>query len=291
MTGFGRGSRGPAAVGVRTLNHKGRDIAVRLPPMGQACEPFIRHGVEKVIHRGRVEVTVSFSGLVPSIRFVPNLAAAKAYAAALRRLAHEVGTDDSGVAGKRQWQMVDIVASRPDVIHSYEIPPREARLKEWILPALSQALRACVMMRSREGEHLWRDMSKRITRIQRIIRKMEARLPRELSAARDRLKVSIRDLVEKGQMDEGRLEQEIVARVERAGVTEELVRLSSHLVQLGGCVRQASPVGRTVDFVVQEMQREVHTIGAKTPGPWIGRQIVSLRELLEQLREQAQNVE
>ncbi len=292
MTGFGRASfrvDGTAFdVEVRSVNHRYLDARVRLPRLLAGLESEVRERIERHSARGKVDMNVVAPEVSsPVQRLEVDLEAAREYARAAERLRQE-----AGVAGELS---IDALLGLPGVSRFVEPELPAEALREGLMTAVDEALAAMDAMRVAEGAALQRDLLERLEHTEAVGRALEARSGVVQQAARDRLRKRAEQLTaETGLVDPARLHQEIVIAADRLDVTEELVRLRSHVEQcrdILGSAEPGSPVGRRLDFLLQELGREANTIGAKGGDADIVHQIVELKTELERIREQVQNVE
>lgn len=292
MTGFGRASLTRDGIAfeieARSVNHRYLDVRVRLPRLLASLEADVRARIQQRFGRGKIDVTVSSpEGAAPSPRLEVDLDAAHEYvraAARLRESEHlEGGLDVAGVL------------SLPGVARFVESDVLDDALRRAFFEALDSALAAVAAMRETEGAALERDLRSRLERVSRLADALEARVDVVAEAARSRLRKRAEKLArETGLYDEARLHQEIVIAADRMDVSEELVRLRSHVDQFQETLAAGGPgqpVGRRLDFLLQEFGREANTIGSKAGDAPIAHSIVELKTELERLREQVQNVE
>ncbi len=292
MTGFGRASirieNVAYDVEVRSVNHRYLDARVRLPRLFAALENDLRESVARVLARGKVDVSVVVpEGDAPKPVLEIDLDVARDYAAAAETL-----RSSEGVSG-----LLDVATllTLPGVAR-FEDPtlPSEA-VQSALRDAVDEALRATDDMRATEGAALERELLERIDTVSGLAEFLAERADAVQSAVRERLRKRAAQLAqETGLVDDARLHQEIVIAADRMDVTEEIVRLRSHVVQFREIVASAGPgkpVGRRLDFLMQEIGREVNTIGSKGGDAPIAHQVVELKTQLERIREQVQNVE
>lgn len=292
MTGFGRagfeGSGVAYEVEVRSVNHRYLDAKVRLPRPIARFESDVRARVQKRFARGKVDVVVTTpSGATPNARLDIDYDVAKGYLAAARTLC-----DEHGVGGSLD---VDALLALPGVARFTESEGAVESLGEALLAGVDEALTALEEMRGAEGAALERELLGRVEIIEACATRVEARNGEVQTAARERLKRRAEQLrQETGLLDEGRLHQEVVMAADRLDITEEIVRLRSHVEQFREIVGGAGggkPVGRRLDFLLQEFGREANTIGSKASDAPVAHEIVELKTDIERLREQVQNVE
>ena len=288
MTGFGTGrSRAgdeELSVEVRAVNHKHLEVKVRLPRELAALEAAVVKAVRSRCARGAVDVAVrrsasTVTGAVPTV----DAAMARAWREALRTVARAAELADTPTASQ--------VAGQPGVVRMEE-PVTDLALAEGALErALAEALDAMVAARVREGRALEADLSARLQRVATLAAEVAALAPRTVETYRARLQERVADLLKGAPVDEARLVQEVALFAERTDVAEEATRLQAHLAAFRSFLASSEPAGRKMDFLVQEMHREVNTTGSKSQSTDISTRIVELKAELERIREQVQNVE
>ena len=283
MTGYGRGECAQdgfkITVELSSVNRKQSEISVYLPRELEALESRIRDEINRRIARGRLTVKVSMHAANGSYsgRVKLNAALARAYARELNRLAKELK-----LAGA---VTLETLVRAPGVLQTDEELSDTETFWPSVAKALKKALDALMKMREREGTHLAKDLGRSVERVQKQAPEVVKRYQEQL---RERIKNA--GLEMPGVEDE-RLLKEIVYFADRSDISEELTRLQSHFQQFDDCVKSKEPVGRTLDFLAQEMNREVNTIGSKANDSMISREVVTLKAELEKFREQVQNVE
>lgn len=288
MTGFGAASAGDGAFSVRTeirsVNHRHLQIKTRLPSELAHLESDVEGQVRKVLERGSVTVSVFAERARGSELAQVDANVAAGYAKQLGELAKSLGID----------QRLDLatLVGLPGVVRTPDErdgAEREARLVE---KSLKPALEALVRMRETEGKSLHADLAKHAQGIKKVVARIEKRMPRVVVEHHKALQKRVdellggRDLIKKAD-----LARELALLAERMDVSEELARLASHLGQLDALLERDKPVGRELDFLVQEFLREANTIGAKCGDAEVAHSVVELKTLIERLREQVQNVE
>lgn len=286
MTGYGRAASSfdgrQLTVELKSVNHRFLDLAFRMPRNFAFLEDDMRKAISARLARGHVEVYVSYRNLRVDARYVEvDRALLNAYGAALDALAGEGLADDRSVMQ---------VAQLPGLLNIAEADEDEETLRALALQTLEAALDALVAMRKREGAVLREDMERRANAVQSLSEEIEARYPETLKLYAERLHESILALAGQ-ELDEQRMVTEIALMADKTAINEELVRLRCHVIQLRDCLSAGVPVGRKLDFLLQEFNREVNTIASKSQDIQITRLTVGLKGELEKLREQAQNVE
>jgi uncharacterized protein (TIGR00255 family) len=252
----------------------------------EPLESRVRDDINRRIARGRLTVKVSLHAAddAASVRVRLNASLAKAYARDLNRLAKELK-----LAGA---VTLETLARAPGVLQT-DGPLTDADTF-WpvVEKALGEALAGLVKMREREGTHLAKDLQKRIAFVRKSVERVQKHAPEVVKRYQQQLRERIKNAgLEMPGVDDERLLKEVVYFADRSDISEELTRLQSHFQQFDDCVKAKEPVGRTLDFLVQEMNREVNTIGSKANDSVISREVVTLKAELERFREQVQNVE
>lgn len=288
MTGYGRkeGTWNQMTViaEVRSVNHRFSEVMIRAPKMFSSLEDGLKRIIQERCHRGRVELSLSVSGTKEAGKtLVLDWPLARQYYHMLDQLQQELqlgGTIDLSL----------LVANR-EVVSSVEEPVQDESLRRKVEQVVIGALAELNAMRRREGQALRRDMRERLAAIQRIEKHIRARGPVAVRAQWERMKQRIQALVDDVPVDGARLSQELAVYADRADITEELTRFESHVHQFRATLTTGGTVGRRLDFLLQELGREVNTIGAKANDLEISSRVVDLKSALEKLREQAQNIQ
>ncbi|HWX21284.1 MAG TPA: YicC/YloC family endoribonuclease [Candidatus Binatia bacterium] len=290
MTGYGRGDCSQdgfkITVELSSVNRKQTEIAVALPREMEMLEAQIRDLINRYIARGRLTVRVSLHAGASklSARMHLNVPLAKAYARELTRLSRQLRLPGPVT--------LDQLARAPGVFQTDEQIVEEEDFWPAVEKSLKKALAALVSMREREGTHLAQDLAKRITLMRRAAAQVQRHAPGVAKRYRAQLLERIKGAGLEGPADDDdRLLKEVVYFADRSDISEELTRLQSHFKQFEDCLKTKEPVGRTLDFLAQEMNREVNTIGSKANDSRISQEVVTLKAELERFREQAQNVE
>ena len=287
MTGYGRcqieRDGREMAVEVKTVNHRFLDISCRLPRHLLFLEDAMRKGVSARLARGHVDVFVSYTNHREDAREVHvDTALALAYRSAYQALGEALGKSN-------EISLVEY-ARMPDVMRVEERAEDQDAVRELFLEALDGALCALCEMREMEGANMRLDILEKIGAIEAIREVIAQRAPSVVEEYREKLHQRIAALTE-GEIDEARLVTEVAIFADRAAIDEELVRLVSHTGQIRATVDMKEPVGRKLDFLVQELNREVNTIGSKASDAAIAQKVVEAKGEIEKLREQVQNIE
>jgi len=287
MTGFGRGryeNEGRSyTVDIKSVNHKYTDISVRLPRFLNSEEDKIRKRISSAISRGKVDVLISFenySSKGTNIRINKELA--KEYIKELKSLADETDLQFN-------VDVIDI-SKFPEILKIEDTQDEELIGKELML-AVDGALEKFISMRELEGTRLIQDIEQRIYFIQNKVNEITEFSNTLVAEYMEKLKIRVNELLEPNTVDENRLMQEIVIFSDKSSIEEELTRLKSHMSQFLELIKQSSPIGKKIDFLIQEINREVNTIGSKANCLDITNRVIEIKTEVENIREQIQNVE
>ena len=290
MTGCGRGecarNGGKITVELSSVNRKQGEISVMLPRELEVLEAQIRDAINRSVARGRItaRVTLHTADGKTTTRVRLNAALARAYVQELKRLAR-----DLKLAGP---VTLDMLARAPGVFETDDDVADAEDFWPAVEKALQQALATLLKMREREGAHLAKDLTSRVTAMRKSTAQIRKQAPQVQQRYREQLLQRIQSAgVTVPGADDERLLKEVVYFADRTDISEELTRLQSHFQQFDDCLGSSEPVGRTLDFLAQEMNREINTIGSKANDSDIARAVVALKTELEKFREQAQNVE
>jgi uncharacterized protein (TIGR00255 family) len=290
MTGYGRGDCSQDGfkiiVELSSVNRKQSEISVNLPREMELLEAPIRELINQQIARGRLTARVSLHAGAGNLsaRMHLNVPLAKAYTRELAKLSKQLKlpgpvTLDHLVRAPGVFQTDEQIAETEDFWPAVE-------------KALKKALAMMIAMREREGAHLRLDLLQRIANMRKAATQVEKHVPGVAKRYREQLLARIKNAgLEAPSLEDDRLLKEVVYFADRSDISEELTRLQSHFQQFDDTLKSKEPVGRVLDFLAQEMNREVNTIGSKANDSLISRQVVILKAELEKFREQAQNVE
>lgn len=288
MTGFGQKQApwqdGSVTIEVRSVNHRFLEVACRLPRHLHALEEPFKKAVQQRCARGRVDLTVSIQG-GKGRGGVINLdqALAKQYHQALRRLKTSLK-----LAGPID---VALISGLRDVLTVSDQPLEDPQLATLVRKLAEEALNELQEMRKREGMTLAKDIQRRIHILKDHRAAVAERAPAVIDENFERMKQRLEKLMQADPPDVPRLHQELAMYADRGDITEEIVRLDSHMLQFGEQLKRAESVGKTLEFLLQEMGREVNTIGSKANDAVIAGHVVQMKAELERIREQVQNVE
>ncbi|MBR7071715.1 MAG: YicC family protein [Clostridia bacterium] len=288
MTGFGRAKEQigdfDITVEIKSVNHRYFEFSSRLPRGYQFMEEKLKSLCHSAIARGKVELSVLIENHAQdAVVLELNEQYADAYVSALHQLAERYSlTDDITVSS---------LIGNSDIFSVRRSEADEETVTEAVLQVAGEALGRFIAMRKTEGERLAADISSRAEAIAEHVAFIEQRSPQTVSEYRVRLEQRIRELLQDAAVDEQRLLTETAVFADKIAVAEETVRLQSHLKQLHSMLEVDKDIGRKLDFLVQEMNRETNTIGSKAQDLEIGRHIVEMKAEIEKIREQVQNIE
>lgn len=290
MTGFGRGQaqvgNSTATVELRSVNSRYCEVSVRLPRLLSEYESDVQARVKHAFDRGRisVQVQVETSGVDDALAIEIDPDAVRAYTGLLNRL--------RAAAGIVEPVRLEHLLGYSDVFTTPD-DPLEAGEEMWAATteALKQAIQQLRQMRRQEGSALLADLENRIRAIEEQLEKVEQRAPGRVDEARERLRTRLKELIDDERVERDRLEMEIALLADRLDVTEECVRLRSHLELFRQSLNSDDAEGRKLNFISQEINREVNTIGSKANDAQIAHLAVQMKDDLEKIREQVQNVE
>lgn len=287
MTGFGRASLESNGknyiIEIKTVNNKYSDITVKSPKRLSFMEDKIRKQIANRITRGKVEVSVSFFDFSnKSKNVVLNKEIAKEYIKQLREIADENNLSEN-------ISVVEI-AKLPDILNSID-SDNDEKIASEALQCLNMALDSLIEMRKAEGENIKQDLLVRIERVQNLVDKIAENSKGIVEEYVSKLEKRVKEILKTDVVDENRIAQEAVIYADKTSIEEELTRLNSHIVQFKELVNSDGPVGKKLDFMIQEMNRETNTIGSKAGSGEITKAVIDLKVELEDIREQIQNIE
>lgn len=287
MTGFGRSKveseRFSVNVEVKTVNHRFCEFHIRMPRQLLKTEEKIKKKLGEHIKRGRVEVFVTLEGVGIVSRSV------HIDWQALDELVHHISEIKNRYRIDGEIELRDLV-NRDEIIHIEENETENEELEQLVLAAVQDAGTQLVQMRLLEGAALEKDVSQYIQQLKGNLSKVKRFAPDVVEQYRDRLSKKMADFFD-GQADEDRILTEVAFFADKADISEEITRLESHVVQFTEIMKANEPLGRKLDFLLQEMNREVNTIGSKANDSKIAREVVEMKSLLEKVKEQVQNIE
>lgn len=288
MTGFGRGEAvgqaGRVVVEMKAVNHRFAEVVFRMPKQFNALEDPARKLVQSRVSRGRIDLFVSWEAAAQARGVKVDKELAMAYYKALTELAREIGSNTE--------LTLDTLAKLPDVLTVADGEMTATELWPVFESAVAQALDNLMAMREREGSSLAGDLTARLFTVEAFADTVRSRAPHVVDEYRSRLAKRLEDLLPQGNtLDPQRLAQEVAIFADRSDISEEVERLASHLQQFRQSLTDTEAVGRKLDFLVQEIGREINTVGSKANDALITARVVEAKGELEKIREQIQNLE
>lgn len=288
MTGYGRAQKilngRDISVEIRSVNHRYYEYTSRIPRTYSYIDEKLKSLLKSAISRGKVEVSVTINNIDgKDAQIAINKGVAEGYVSALRSISEELSLKDDLVLSK----LIKI----PDIFNIQKTPDDEEQICADVSEITSEALERFVAMRETEGERLKRDILEKADFIIERVGMVEAQSPATVEAYRNKLYKKISEVLADKNIDEQRIITEAAIFSEKIAVDEETVRLRSHIAQLRDILESEEPVGRKLDFIIQEINREVNTIGSKAQDLSITKIVVDMKSEIEKIREQIQNVE
>lgn len=288
MTGYGRSEHMDAkcrlVVELKSVNHRYFDLSVRMPRIFNRFEASIRAVLKQYIERGKVDLYISYEnyeGEMGALRYHSDLAAA--YLKYCREISREFGVTDDIKAST--------LARFPDVITACEEDIDEDFLWKVLEQGLKEACERFVLAREAEGDHLKQDLLQKLSEMERALDVIEERAPAILEEYRAALRERIAEVLSDSAMDESRIATELTIYADKVCVDEEMVRLHSHIDAMGNALNSGGAIGRKLDFLAQEMNREANTTLSKSTDLTLSDQAIFLKTTIEKIREQVQNIE
>lgn len=288
MTGYGRSQKilngRDITVEIRSVNHRYYEYSSRIPRVYNYIDEKLKKLLKGSISRGKVEVAVTINNIEGKDTVIHiNKCAAEGYVAALRSVADELGLEDD-------LKLSNLI-KLPDIFNVQKAPDDEEQIWSDISEAASEALEKFVEMRRVEGERLKADVLEKTGNIESMVGEVEKLSPITVENYRNRLYAKLSEVLEGKDIDDQRILTEAAVFSEKIAVDEETVRLRSHISQLRQMLESDEPIGRKLDFIVQEMNREVNTIGSKAQDLNVAKFVVDMKAEIEKIREQIQNIE
>ena len=288
MTGYGRGEAvlhgRSIVVEVRSVNNRYLDCNIKMPRAYIFAEDAMKSRIQSSISRGKVDIFVTMDSTgADAVTVKVNHSVAAGYVKSLQELKDTY----------HLWGLPDLslIAHFSDVLQTEKAPENVEEVAADICSVLDQALTDYAVMREREGERLSADILSRADTIEALITQVEDRSPKTVTEYRARLETKMREVLQNQQLDESRILTEAAIFADKVAVDEETVRLRSHLSQLRTMLKQGGPIGRKLDFLIQEFNREANTIGSKCNDLEISRHVIDIKAEIEKIREQVQNIE
>lgn len=287
MTGYGKSSshvnQRNYQVEIKSVNHRYLDVTTRLPKQLSFLEEEIKKKISEVIKRGKVDVIVTFENNSDEGRsIVINQQIAKLYIEQLKKLAEEEQIESN--------IEVTEIAKYPDVLNA-QMNQEDDILKDELMPVINEALKLLVEMREREGIKIAEDLKIRIKKIGEKILGISQKSTGLIQEYVVKLEKRIKEILQNDEIDKSRIAQEVVIYADKCSIEEEITRLHSHIEQFYTILESEGPSGKRLDFIIQEMNREINTIGSKSNSVEITNGVIDVKTELENIREQIQNIE
>ncbi|PFO05942.1 YicC family protein [Bacillus sp. AFS076308] len=287
MTGFGRGKTESGAfsvnVEIKTVNHRFSEMNIRMPRQLLKIEDKLKKILSQHIRRGRVEVYVSVDGEgIVSRKIQPDWKLIEEYFVFINEAKSKYGIEGD-------ITLQDLL-NRTELLHIEESEAGNEEIEKLVLTATEEAVLLLKQMRIAEGDELKKDLLAITAQIETNVTELQKFAPLVVQAFKERLTKRMQEFVN-GQLDETRILTEVAVFADKADINEEITRLRSHIQQFLQTLNEYEPIGRKLDFLVQEMNREANTIGSKANDSNIAKKVVEIKSLLEKLKEQVQNIE
>jgi len=288
MTGYGRGEKlfddYKITVEIKSVNNRYLDTNIRLYKQYSFVEDAIRECLNSGLSRGKVDVYVQYDTVETDDRIVTlNSAVAKGYLDAMKQMSEELGIENDATSTS--------ISRFPDVFNVEKPEQDKEKIIADTKEVMAMAINDITMNRAREGKRLYEFFNDTISGLRDILEVISQRSPETVSEYRVKIKERIEDLLNGVDVDESRLLTEVAIFSDKINITEELVRFESHLKEFSNLLLSDIPVGRKLDFTIQELNREANTMGSKCNDFIIGKAVVDLKSEIEKLREQIQNIE
>ncbi len=289
MTGYGRGEvetqTHKVVIEMKSVNHRYSEVLVKMPKKLNMFEDRIKNMVKNSISRGRLEIFINFEEQVGEDYMIkPNFAVLDQYVSTLSAM-------------KERYQLKEeiglgLLARYPDALSVEYKEADEETIWSLLSEAMDKALAAMMDMRKKEGDKLAEDILGRVEGIKGTLEKIEAQSPQLVEMYETRLTDRIKELLSDfAELDESKIIHEVAIFADKTNIAEEVVRLRSHFVQIEEIFKSGGAIGRKLDFLIQEMNREINTIGSKSPDLNIANSVIEVKSEIEKIREQVQNIE
>ncbi len=288
MTGYGRTQKiingRDIIVEIRSVNHRYYEYSSRIPRTYNYIDEKLKALIKQNVSRGKIDINVTINNIEgKDTEIAINKSSAEGYVNALRSVAEELGIKDDITLSK--------LIKLPDIFNVQKTPDDEEQLWNDVSEVANEAIEKFVKMRETEGEKLRNDILEKNALIFGMVQKIEELSPQTVENYRNRLYQKLKEILDGKEVDQQRIITEAAVFAEKIAVDEETVRLRSHISQLTDLLDSCDTIGRKLDFIVQEMNREINTIGSKAQDLNITRLVVDMKAELEKIREQIQNIE
>lgn len=287
MTGFGRGEYGEDninfMVDVRSVNHRYSDFSIRMPRIISGLEDKVREYASSQVGRGKVDIFINYDSFGQDVQIKLDSNLTKSYIECLNTIKNQFDIKDD--------ISLSLLARFSDIIKVEKVEMEEDELWKILKAALEKAFSTLTQMKEREGERLCRDIKSKLKIIAEIVDEIDAKARDLVYVYKNKLHERILELTNGVALDESRLMTEVALMADKSSIDEEIVRLRSHIVEFEKTMCSQGTIGKKLDFIVQEMNREVNTIGSKGTEVDIINNVVNLKTEIEKIREQIQNIE
>lgn len=289
MTGYGKGECNDGkrciTAEIKTINNRYCDISIKTPKVLRFFEENIRKILKNNLQRGRIDVYINIEYISESdTLIVPNMSLAWQYKEAIDKIKSELGINNS--------PSLDTIIKFQDVLVAKEAEPDDDELSICLEKAMNEAVKNLLAMREKEGLQLKADISQSVTRILELMEIISENSKTLVEDYKNKFETRIKELLGSNhELDENRLYNEIVIYADKSDINEEIVRFNSHMSQLSQALDSGGTIGRKLDFIIQEANREINTIGSKVSNLEIIQVVIEIKNLLEKIREQVQNIE
>lgn len=285
MTGYGRGEEGGIRAEIRSINHRFCEISIKIPGLLLPLEDEVRKMIQEKLKRGHIDVNITLESrtTLKKILFKVNKELAQSYTSVLIKMAKDLDMPAN-------ITLEFLLNKVPDIIQVEESPVNLLKVVPDIKKAIYQAIGNVKMIRHREGKAIERDFAERLGIIEDMVKDISQLAPQAVEKFKKNFAERINGILNGREVDHSLLMHEMAFYAEKVDITEEIVRLQSHLKQFLQILKKNEPVGREIDFTLQEMNREINTIGSKADDVLISQKVIQVKGELEKLREQTQNV-
>lgn len=288
MTGYGRGARTiegrDLTVELKSVNHRFLDLSFRMPRSFAYLEDALRNLLQSRLSRGHIDIFVTYRNLrEDSKSVVVDKALLNAYVAAMQDMSEHTGLENDA--------RLTYYAKFPDVLRVDEAEEDRDALKELALACTNDAIDELIAMREKEGVRMGEDIEMRLCNIETFTAGVKERAPLVVEEYREKLTQRVAEILEGKEIDLNRITQEVAIFTDRVNIDEEIARMHSHLKGMRDAMASGQPIGRRLDFIVQEMNREANTMGSKASDITLVNHVVNLKSEIEKIREQVQNIE
>ncbi len=288
MTGYGRGTATTSTyvitIDIKSINHRYQEIYFKLPKSYSFLEDRLRREINNRVSRGKIEVNVNIDKLTTEENLVAvNRSLLNSYLTAIEELKNEFGVPGS----------IDVqsLINIPDLFKVTQSELDQDSIAEIAGQVLDTALATLIESRKTEGERLVQDLVEKIAFLHSLRRQLIELAPQVVTGYQERLTKRLIELVGGIEIDPSRVAMEVAIFADKSDITEELVRIESHLTQLASFLKNQEPIGRRLDFLIQELNREINTVGSKANDLKIAQLVIEFKSVLEKIREQIQNIE